>query len=184
MYEVEFKVEITDKEREKLINLFDLKRFPMKGISQQRDFYIEAKESPYKGYDIKRYREEDEKYIFTLKTWEMVGHHPFRKEEEHEVTKEEFDIEVAKYPNAVKINKKREWFGGRDNDIDVSISIDSVKFDHSPEMRYFMEGEIQTEDKAEVVETKKMIENFLRKLLAKKEIVEAPGMFVMAFKKQ
>jgi predicted adenylyl cyclase CyaB len=180
MYEVELKVEITSKQREDLINLFKEKGFAFKGMTPQHDVYIQAEKSPYGGYDLKRYRSEVGKYIYTQKTWEMIDGLPARKEDEHEVTKEEFDAKVAEYPNALSIKKEREWFDGGD----ISITIDSIKFDHSPEMRYFIEGEIDVEDKAEVTNTREKIRTFLKESLGADEIVEAPGMFMMAFEKR
>ena len=63
MYEVELKVEITEKEKEELIKSFKVKNYLFKGITPQDDFYIEAKESPYGGQDLKRYRKEGGKFI-------------------------------------------------------------------------------------------------------------------------
>ncbi len=39
----------------------------------------------------------------------------------------------------VKIKKDREWFGINHNGKDISVTIDSVRFDHSQSMRYFIE---------------------------------------------
>jgi adenylate cyclase class IV len=184
MYEVELKVEITAKERESLISLFKKSNFPFKGVTPQNDFYIEAKESPHGGYDLKRYREEGTRFIYTEKIWEMVGGQAARKENEFDVTKDEFESETARFPDAVKIKKQREWFGGAYQDMAISVTIDSVKFDHSPNMRYFIEAEIDVEDKNDVASTKDIIREFLKEFLRKPEIIEAPGMFAMAFKKK
>jgi len=187
MYEVELKVEITEKEREDLITRFKDRGFESKGVTPQNDFYIEAKLSPHGGYDLKRYRQEGNKYIYTEKTWEIAGDTKARREDEREVTKEEMEAAITEYPDAIKIKKDREWFAGNYQDRDVSITIDSVKFDHSPTARYFIEAEIVVEGKNEVKETKKKITDFLAELLAKGEadsLVEAPGMFTMALEKR
>lgn len=185
-YEVEYKVELTEKEVADLRDLFKDRGFTAEGIDQQDDYYIEAKESTvYKGYDLKRYRNESGKIIYTEKTWEMVGETPARNESEHEATQEEFESEIAKYPEAVKIKKQREWFKGSSAALPhISITIDSVKFDHSPSMRYFIEAETNTADINQVKELKEKIVEFLKDILKKDEIIESPGMFTMAFKKK
>lgn len=185
-YEVEYKVELTIEEVQMLKDLFQMRNFPSKGVDQQEDYYIEAKESSvYKGYDLKRYRNESGKIIYTQKIWEMVGDTPARNESEHEVTKEEFQREIVKYPEAIKIKKQREWFLGNSNDLpEVSITIDSVKFDHSPSIRYFIEAETNTEDINKVKDLKDKVVSFLKDILNKDEIIESPGMFTMAFKKR
>ncbi len=184
MYEVELKVELTSQERSALLERFSERGFESKGVTPQNDFYIEAVPSQYKGYDLKRYRHEADKYIYTEKTWEVVEGRPIRKEEEYEVSKEHFETEIAKYPDAIAIKKDRAWFAGSYEDRDISITIDTVKFDHSPNTRYFIEAEIGVEDKEKVIETQDLIREFLEDALQKEEIVEAPGMFVMAFTKQ
>ncbi len=184
MYEVESKVEITDKEKENLITLFKEKNFPFKGTTPQNDFYTEARESPHGSYDVKRYREEGDKFIYTEKIWEVVDNNPVRKETEHEVSKNEFASAIAQFPNAVKIKKQRDWFAANYQNTDISLTIDTVKFDHSPNTRYFIEAEIDVQDKKDVKKFKDIIIQFLKELLNKSEIIEAPGMFTMAFKKQ
>lgn len=189
-YEVEFKVELSEDEVKNLKQLFTERGFTNDGVDQQDDYYIEAKVSPiYKGsgpgYDLKRYRNESGKIIYTQKVWEMVGDTPARQESEHEVSQDEFETEIAKYPDAIKIKKQREWFTGSSNDLpDISITIDSVKFDHSPSMRYFIEAETNTEDINLVKDLKEKIVEFLKDILGKSEIIESPGMFTMAFKKR
>ncbi len=190
MYEVEYKVELTGGERESLINLFKERNFTTDGVDQQNDYYIEAKVSPvYKGtgatgYDLKRYRDESGKIIYTEKIWEMVGDTPARMEKEYEVTREFFEPEIKKFPDAIKIKKQREWFRGNSGDIPISITIDSIKFDHSPSVRYFIEAETNTPDIGKVKELKDIIIKFLKEILKKEDIVESPGMFTMAFKKK
>jgi hypothetical protein len=184
MYEVEFKAELTAIEREKLITLFKKKGFVFTGVSQQNDFYVHAVKSPYSGYDLIRYRDEDGTYIFTEKIWELVEGMPARRENEHEVTKDIFETEIAKAKQLVTIMKKREWFEGRYKDTEISITIDSVKFGHSAHLRYFIEAEVDTEDKGKVKELKALEKLFLEEMLSKKEVIEAPGMFTMAFEKR
>lgn len=184
MYEVELKVELTETERQRLISQFKDRNFASEGVTPQHDYYIQADKSPYDGYDLKRYRNEDGTFIYTEKIWEMVDGQPARRENEHEVSQEEFDSKVKTFPNAVAIHKKREWFTGKWQDVDVSITIDTVKFSHSPAERYFIEAEVDTNDKTKVKETKENIRNFLQELLGRSEIVEAPGMFAMAFEKK
>lgn len=183
MYEVEFKVELSREEKDKLITSFKERGFSPKGVTPQNDFYIEAKESPYGGFDLKRYRNEGGKFIYTEKTWEILEGQPIRKEDEHEVSKEEFESKVAQFPNAIAIKKDRAWFDGSYQGVKISITIDTVKFNHSLEERYFIEAEIVVEDKHEVIKTKVFIQEFLKEILEKDEIIESPGMFSMAFKK-
>jgi len=183
MYEVELKVELTDIERQKLLTLFKGAGFQSKGVTPQHDLYIEAKESPYGGFDLKRYRNEDGNYIYTEKVWEMIEGEPTRKEIEHAVSKEAFDAASAQFPDVLVIQKDREWFSGSYEGEEISITIDAVQFNHSAHMRYFIEAEIGIEDKHAVVKTKNLIKAFLKSILGKSEIIEAPGMFTMAFKR-
>lgn len=184
MYEVEIKVELTAQEKEKLILLFKERNFKSKGITPQRDFYVEAVESPFGGFNIKRYRDEVGRFFYTEKVWEEIDGKPIRKENEHEITADEFDAQILKFPNSLKIKKDREWSAGSYQGREISITIDSVKFDHSENIRYFIEAEIGVTDKKKVIETKEFIRQFLKEILGKVEIIEAPGMFTMAFKKK
>ena len=185
MYEVEVKVELSEKERQDLIALFKKKGFESKGVTPQSDFYTEAKPSVYGGYDLKRYRHEADKFIYTEKIWEMADDAKARKENEYEVTQEKMEAEIAQNPVVVKIIKDREWFKGTYQGSEISITIDSVKFDHSPNIRYFIEAEIDVTDKNTVKDTKRKIVDFLRELLGKKDsMIEAPGMFTMAMDKK
>lgn len=184
MYEVEIKVELTKEEKDSLILEFKARNFEFKGLTPQNDFYIEAEKSIHGGYDLKRYRSEAGKYIFTQKTWETSGDTKARREDEHEVTKEEFDSTILNYPNAIKIIKDREWYKGIFKDKNISLTIDTVKFDHSPNIRYFLEAEIDVPEKAEVAFTKELISDFLKDILHKPEIIEAKGMFTMTFDKK
>lgn len=69
-YEVEFKVELSEMEVQNLKQNFIKRGFEATGVDQQDDYYIEAKDSTvYKGYDLKRYRNESGKIIYTEKTW-------------------------------------------------------------------------------------------------------------------
>ncbi|MES2223575.1 MAG: hypothetical protein V4469_01420 [Patescibacteria group bacterium] len=184
MYEVELKIELTEDEKEKLISLFKERGFLSKGVTPQNDFWPEATESEYGGYDIKRYRKEGDKYFYTEKMWELFeGGKPVRRENEHEVTKEEYESKLVEYPDSLKIKKDREWFAASFDGQNISITIDSIKFDHSPSIRYFLEAEISVKNKEEVAKTKEIIHGFLREILNKSELIESPGMFKMAFQK-
>ncbi|MEN9605058.1 MAG: hypothetical protein RJB39_743 [Candidatus Parcubacteria bacterium] len=183
MYEVECKVEITEAESKQFPNQCKEHNFQFKGSTAQHDVYIEATQSPHGGNDLKRYRNEDGRYVYTEKIWEKAQDGTLaRRENEHEVTVEEFEREINKYPDAVTIKKERAWFKGNYNDEAISLTIDSVKFNHSPRMRYFVEAEIGVDDVEQVAETKGRIVGFLKVLLARTEIKESPGMFTMAFK--
>lgn len=183
MYEVEIKVEINNKQRQELIESLKSIGFVSKGVTPQNDFYIEAKESPYGGFDLKRYRNEGDKFIYTEKTWETIEGQPIRREIQHNVSKEEFDSKISEFKDAVKIIKDREWFIGDYQGTEISFTIDSVKFDHSPGMRYFIEAEIGVADKNDVLKTKEFVRDFLKEILDMQKIIESPGMFTMAFKK-
>ena len=183
MYEVEIKVELTEDEKGKLVDSFKERGFLSKGTTPQCDFWIEAKESEYGGYDIKRYRMEGDKYFYTEKMWELCNGNPVRKENEHEVPKEEYDSKRREFPEVLSIKKDREWFAGNYKGEDISITIDSVKFDHSPSVRYFIEAEIGITNKEDFAKTREFIEDFLKEILNRTEIVDAPGIFKMVFKK-
>lgn len=183
-YEVEIKIEITAEEREKLLAKFKERNFVSKGTTQQNDYYIHAEATPIGAYDIQRYRKDDDEYIYTEKFMEMVEGSLARRENQHSVTKEEFESKIQEFPNAVKIQKRREWFDAKNNGVDVSVIIDTVKFDHSPNVRYFIEPEMNTQDKTKVKEMREGLANFLRDLLEKSELIESPGMFHMAFEKK
>ncbi len=183
MYEVEYKVEITEDEREKLISLFEQNNFTKKLEVLQNDYYIWAQESPYGGNDLKRYRDEGEKYFYTEKVWEDVGGHPARKETEKGISKDELEEGIKNSPPILKIIKTRQPFVGIYKNKEIHIDMDSVKFDHSPGMRYFVEAEIVSDTKENVPELKQLMKNFLTESLRREEIVESPGMFSMAFKK-
>ncbi|MDB5244358.1 MAG: hypothetical protein JWN18_228 [Parcubacteria group bacterium] len=187
-YEVEIKVEHTENQRLELLQKFLELCFVDNGVVSQQDRYTKAVLSQYgdpKAFDIERYRSEDSKFFFTKKDWEVEGGKPVRKEDEREITRREFDVAIAGHPNALKIIKDRHRFKASFEGIDISLSIDSVKFDHSPSVRHFMEPEILVEDKARVQETKEFLRRFVSFLLdiPTSQIVEAPGMFAMAFKK-
>lgn len=185
MYEVEYKVELTKEEKDKLVEVLNERKFPFLKQTHQNDFYVHAVKSPYGCYDLKRYRDEDGAYIYTEKMWELVEGEPFRREDEHEVSKEVFETEIAKYPDAIKIKKDREWFSAVYEDTTISVTIDSVKFDHSENIRYFLEAELISGDKAKVKELKELIIRFLKDVLGKQEIPESPyGMFSLAFEKK
>ncbi len=183
MYEVEYKVEITEEEKSKLEILFKESGYEIKSPVVQNDYYIEAKESPVGGYDLKRYRDEGNRIFYTEKIWEEVEGGKIRKEVEHLVEMEVFQTELPKYPNTLKIQKTRQTFSGKYNDNDIHIDMDSIKFDHSPSVRYFIEAEVLSSDKNSVMDLKKSLIEFIKNSLGKSELVESPGMFNMAFNK-
>jgi hypothetical protein len=186
MYEVEYKTEISEAERDKLIFLFELNHFGnflKKPSVLQNDYYIEAQESPYGGFDLKRYRDEGDKYFYTEKIWEDVNGSKARKETEKEISKEELKAGIENSPVIIKLQKTRDRFVGEYRGKEIHIDMDSVKFDHCPSMRYFVEAETMTEIKENIKELKELMKNFLKESLGKDEITEAKGMFTMAFKK-
>ncbi len=185
-YEVEFKVELSEEEAQNVKRTFITRGFKAAGIDQQNDYYIEAKRSSVcKGYDLKRYRDQSGKIIYTEKIWEVAGDTPARKEIERETTQDEFTSTISKYPNAIKISKQREWFIGNFKELQhINITIDRVKFDHSPSVRFFIEAETLTEDINKVRELKELFIDFLKSNLGKVKFVESPGIFSMAFKKK
>ena len=182
MYEVEYKVEISESEKKNLFTLFQKDNFIKKLLVLQNDYYVEAKESPFGGFDLKRYRSEDDTFFYTEKIWEDVGGHKARKETEKEILQNEFDIGISKNPIVLKIQKERQSFAGTYQNNEIHIDMDSVKFDHSENMRFFIEAEILCENKQDVKSLKQQMAEFLAKSLGR-EIVESPGMFTMAFKK-
>lgn len=187
-YEVEIKVELTEAQRLKLLKEFTWFGFVDKGIIPQQDYYTKAVLSQYgdpKAFDIERYRSEGGEFIYTKKDWEIENGEPVRREDEHEVTQQEFDLAVANHPDALKIIKDRHSFKASFEGTNISLSIDSVKFDHSSSIRHFMEPEIIIEDKTKVPETKEFLRRFVVFLMdiPASQVVEAPGMFAMAFKK-
>jgi adenylate cyclase class IV len=184
MYEVEWKVELSKEEKSSYETALKKFGFIQGETTPQNDFYIEAKPSPFGGQDLKRYRQEGKEFIYTEKIWEQADGVRARKEVERNVTEGEYRTETARYPEAVKVIKDRIWFSGQYKDRDLSVTIDSVKFDHSPAIRFFTEAEIRVADKAEVPETTAFIKHFLMDVLERPQgIPEAPGMFTMAFKK-
>ena len=183
MYEVDYKVEITGEEKDALYELFTKDNFTKKESVLQNDYYTESKESPYGGFDLKRYRDEGDTIFYTEKVWEDVGGQKTRREKEVEVTRDEFDTELGKSQNVLKIKKDRQTFTGEYGGRKIHIDMDSVKFDHSPSMRYFLEVEIMTENKDEVTMLKELVLHFLKESLGRSDIVEAPGMFTMALKR-
>ena len=189
MYEVELKIELTPKEKEKLEQAFKDNNFEFIKQTPQKDYYIEAKKSKYYNlqeatYDVKRYRNENGEFLYTAKVWEIKDGHLARQQKEYKVTKEKFEEEIKKYSEAIKIEKIRDWYLGEYEGQSISLTIDTVDFDHSKNTRYFFEAEVGVEDKNKVKETKENIKEFIQQLLDKEEIIEAPGMFTMAFEKK
>lgn len=183
MYEVEYKVEITKEEKEGLDALFRKDGFVVYDAVTQNDYYIDVQESQFGGYDPKRYRDEGKNIFYTEKVWEEKNGIKARSEVEKEVSRGQFLEEIAKYPDALKIIKERQSYIGKYQNTKISVSIDSVKFDHSPSMRYFIEAEVLVENQEEIVIYKNLVVEFLKTTLNRNEIKEASGMFSMAFNK-
>ena len=182
MYEVELKTEISSDQKKKLKLALEDKGFKFGETVTLNDYYFEAKESIHGGYDLKRYRREGDKYFYTEKIWHKTGETLARKEDEHEVTKEEFEAEISKYTEAIKILKDRDYYKGKINEDIVTVVIDNVKFNHSKDMRYFFEAEVVVKDIEQVKEKKDFIRGFMSGLLGVSEFIDAPGMFTMAIK--
>jgi adenylate cyclase class IV len=183
MYEIEYKVEITESEREKLTVLLVAKGFDAKPAIKQKDFYIEAAESPLGGFNLRRYRDEGDRVFYTEKIWEDINGEKFRKEIEREISREEFTLEIKKYPNAMKIVKERFSFFGTYEDNKIHVDLDTVKFDHSPTVRYFIEAEVMSDNRKKVKSLRQLVISFLKESLGMSHIQESPGMFTMAFKR-
>lgn len=183
MYEVEFKVEITKTEREDVIKKLLENNFLDGGSTSQLDCYIEAKESPYGGFDTKRFRQEGDKFIYTEKIWELMDGEMIRREEEKEVSEEEFLSGINSTNDSITIKKDRQKLDGFYDGYKLHVDMDTVKFDHSVSERYFLETEILTDDKAQVKELREFIHKFLVFILDRDDVVEASGMFSMAFLK-
>ena len=184
MYEVEFKVELKSEEKKLLIENLIAEGFEFKRLTPQNDYYVKANKSEHGGYDLVRYRHEADKYIYTEKIWEVIDGQKARKENEHEVAKKHFDSAILQHLDAIKVIKDREWYTGKYDNKEISVTIDSVKFDHSPKMRFFVEAEIDVENSNEVAATKVLIQEFLKFILRKSELIDSPGMFMMAFEKR
>lgn len=183
MYEVEFKVEVTEAERAALDGRFRAGGFVTGEPLSINDHYVVAVDSPFGGYDLERYRDAGSKIFYTAKSWEKVGDGLARREIEREVTRGEFEAALAGYPNPVTIKKTRQPFSGAWQGHEIHVDMDSVKFDHSPAVRHFIEAELITADAAEVANLKEVVRGFLREALGRDEIKEAWGMFTMALKK-
>ncbi len=185
MYEVEIKIEVSEKERERLLRLFAERGFADRGITPQEDYYVRATPSKYGAFDVERFRTEPGKIFYTKKVWEVENGKPIRREDEREATTEEFEEAKRRYPEALKIRKDRHWFAAQPEGRSVSLTIDSVKFDHSPSFRHFMEAEIDVRDRGEVEATKNFLRGFIADLinLPPAAVKEAAGMFAMAHKK-
>jgi adenylate cyclase class IV len=183
MYEVEYKVELSENEKDILVQFLEKSDFVSKQSIVQNDYYIMAKKSSLGDYDFKRYREEGNTAFYTEKIWEYSNGENIRKEIEKEISKNGLQSEILKNPNAIKIQKSRKSFNGEYKDRDIHIDIDTVQFDHSLNIRYFVEAEIITKNKEEVKNLRKEIIEFLKNILRKQELEESPSMFTMAFKK-
>jgi hypothetical protein len=183
MYEVEFKIEITSEQESLVVTELTNRSFVSEEVFPINDFFIEAKKSEHGGYDLKRYRQEGNAYIFTEKTWEKKDGMLARKEDEYEVSKEQFESVIAQHPEAIKIIKNRKEFHGNFEEKDITVAIDHVHFDHSPNTRFFIEGEILVPAIEEVEASRAFIKRFLLDLLGLDDVIESPGMFTMAMKK-
>jgi adenylate cyclase class IV len=188
MYETEIKVEIPASQLEGLLATCRKRGFTDNDTALQRDYYTKAVQSSYggpKAFDVERYRSESGHFFYTKKEWEVEHGTPARKEEEREITQSEFEVAIAKHSDALKIAKYRHSFGAFYEDRGISLSIDSVKFDHSPAVRHFVEPEILVAEKAMVPTTREFLRRFIADLLGISafEVIEAAGMFAMAFKK-
>jgi len=184
MYEVELKAEITAQEKEQVVANLIKSGFSEKSSVAQIDCYVEADKSPHGGYNLKRYRNENGKIFYTRKTWEMENGELARKEEEREASQNEFDEGLKASTHPITIKKDRQSFEGSYKDTKIHIDMDTIKFDHSSDVRYFIETEIITAQKEEVKNIREFIRDFLKQLLGKSELTEAPGMFTMAFEKK
>ena len=183
MYEVEYKVEITKKERDELIELFEKEGFLKKPETFLKDYFPEVNKSEYGGFNPIRYRDEGVRVIYTKKTWEKFNNEKIRKEIEHEVSREDLEFVLAQNTDTFTIQKHRQSFSGKYDGLDIHIDMDRVKFDHSPGERYFIEAETMSENKENVEKLRKLMIEFIKKSLNKTELIESPGMFSMAYKK-
>ena len=85
---------------------------------------------------------------------------------------------------SIKIKKDRTSFTGIHHGQALHIDMDSIKYDHSPAMRYFIEAEVLSKDKEGISELKASLILFLKESLGTSEIKESPGMFMMAYEKR
>ena len=97
MYEVEYKVEITKEERDRLKELFETEGFLKKPEVFQKNYYVGVQDSPHGGHDLKRYRDEGEVIIYSDKVWEKFDSKKIRKEIEHEVSREELELVLKQH---------------------------------------------------------------------------------------
>jgi adenylate cyclase class IV len=187
VYEVEYKVEIDLTEKALVLKSMISHDVEQKTTTLQKDYYTVARQSPFYdiggSYDVERYRNDNGAYIHTEKIWELVDGELARLEKERTLSKSEFDKAINDNPAALKIEKTRNWHLGTFNNNEFTITIDSVKFDHSPEERYFLEVEICVQDKNQMKQARENVQSFLRLLLNKNELAQAAGMFKMAYEK-
>jgi adenylate cyclase class IV len=185
MYETEVKVEISGEILGVLLHLFAKLGFVDLGTTPQEDRYVEAVVSRGNAFDIKRYRAEGDKFYYTEKVWEEEDGLPVQKEIEREIGADEFRIAKETIPAVIQIDKNRHSFTASWKGREINLSIDTVKFGHSEKIRHFLEAEIIVKDKSEVPATKVFIQEFLADMLGMNtsQILEAPGMFALAFNK-
>lgn len=183
MYEVEFKVELSEAERDALEATLLARGFVAATTLALEDVYVEAADSPLGGYDLKRYRDEGSRVVYAEKIWEEVGSQMARREDEREATRDEMAAAVAACPSPVRIRKERRPLSGTWEGRALHVDMDTVQFDHSPGPRYFAEAEIVTPDAALAAPLKESVKRFLREALGREDLAEAWGMFTMALKK-
>ncbi|MBP9711431.1 MAG: CYTH domain-containing protein [Candidatus Pacebacteria bacterium] len=184
MYEVEYKVEITKEERAKLVQTLTRDGFISRDTVHQDNYYTEATKLAEGGYNIKRYRDEGKNILYTEKETEIVDGNKITKETEREVTRAEFMKVIESGPIILKLSKDRQSWAGKYQNTTMHVDMDNVKFDHSENIRYFVEAEILVENKEEIPITKGLIIAFLKIIIEREELVEALGMFNMAFNKK
>lgn len=185
MYETEIKVELSVEKLQRLLGFIRRERYTDLGVTPQEDLYVEATPSPHGSFDIKRYRADGPTFFYTEKVWEGEGEARVRREIEREITSDEYRQAKENLTPVVRITKDRYNFSANYGGRSLHLSIDNVKFDHSPQVRRFFEAEIIVRDKSEVPETKEFIRRFIAEALGIQvaDIVEAPGMFALAYKK-
>ncbi len=184
MYEVETKVEVTFAERTRLVAFLEGAGFEAKDLELQHDYYVEARESPFGGWDLRRYREQSGTVLYTEKTWEVIDGSPARNEFERLSSMEEMHVAVGKNPQTTKIQKFRHPFVGKYQGKEIHVDMDSIQFDHSPAVRYFVEAELIAANAEQVAPYRALVRAFLKEALGVSELKEAPGMFTMAFEKR
>ncbi len=179
-YEVEFKVEITEAEREALMDNLRQKGFSEEPEVSQDSVYVDTTESSKGGDGPERYRREGNRFFHTRKILEKVGNSMACREIQREISQSEYMDVVLKNPEAVRVPKQRNSFSGKYQGQNVHIDMDSVKFKHSPSIRFFVEAEIITNDEGRVEILEKFVQQTLKDLLGRSDLVRSPGIYGMA----